>query len=96
MPIAVGAFDVDAIVGVDERHHRVAHVAPGMGIGELRKDLHVDRHAAILHVRGGSDELTAVESDRQLDLGQHAGQQQVQRVDVAGAVAQDLLALLEP
>ena len=95
MPIAVGAFDVDAIFGVDDRHHRVAHVTPGMGIGELRKDFHVDRHTTILHVGGGSDERTAVQSDRQLDLGQHAGQQQVQCVNVACAVTQDLLTLLE-
>ena len=88
MPISVGTFVVDAIVGVDDRHHRVAHVAPGTGIGELRKDFHVDRHAAMLHQRGGSDERTAVEGNWQLELGLHASQQQVQRVDVAGAVAQ--------
>jgi hypothetical protein len=43
----------------------------------------------------GSDERTAVEGHWQLKLGLHAGQQQVQRVDVASAVGQDLHALLD-
>ena len=72
MPVAVGTFDVDAVFCVNDRHHRVAHVAPGMGIGELREDLHVDRHASKFHERRGSNERTAVEGDWQLNLGQHA------------------------
>ena len=65
MPIAVGAFDVDAIFGVDDRHHRVAHVTPGMGsasCGKISMSIGTPR---IFHESGDSDELTAVQSNRQ-------------------------------
>src|SRR5262245_55814875 len=57
MPVAVRAFDIDAIFGVDRRHHGVTHVAPGSFVGEQRKDLSVNWNTAMLHQRQYCDRL---------------------------------------
>src|ERR1700758_36743 len=94
MPVAGLIAGIDAVLCVNRRHHRIADVAPRALVSKLRKYFHVDWRTAMFHARGGSDEFTAVERNIELDLGQHFRQQANHRLDVAGAVAQNLFALL--
>src|SRR5262245_65657790 len=49
MPVAVWPFGVNAIVRVDDRHHRVAQIAPGIQGGGLWQAFRVVRTGASRH-----------------------------------------------
>jgi hypothetical protein len=70
VPVAGIAFGVHPILGVDSRHHGIAHSAPSKPVSKLWEYIHVDGYTPMLHQGGSGDKLAVVKRNPEIDRGQ--------------------------